>query len=68
MTYLAEGDVPGARAVVRVALPVADPAALVVYFAQYGDLYWVLEDPEQKLLLRQPPAAFNNDRASWALC
>jgi eukaryotic-like serine/threonine-protein kinase len=67
MIYLAQGDLPAARAVVRAALRRVDPAALVVYFGQIQDLYWMLEEPEQELLLRQPESAFSNDRGSWGL-
>src|SRR5262249_13562074 len=30
------------------------------------DLYWVLDDSQQQLMLRLTPAAFDNDRATWA--
>ena len=67
MIYLAQGDLPKARAVVRSALKQADPAVLVAFFGYAWDLYWVLEEPEQQLLLRLPPSAFDNNRASWGL-
>jgi tetratricopeptide (TPR) repeat protein len=67
MIYLAEGNLPGARSVVRAALKQADPASLVVHFGYFWDLYWVLEEPEQQLLVRLPPSAFDNDRGSWGL-
>jgi serine/threonine-protein kinase len=64
MAYLGQGDLPGARAVV-VAVPatVAQPA-LVAYLALYNDLYWVLNDAEQQLLLRLPVSAFFDDPAA----
>jgi serine/threonine-protein kinase len=67
MIHLGRGDLPGARAVVRAALKQVDPATLVAHFGQSMDLYWVLEGPEQELLLRLPPAAYDNNRAAWGL-
>jgi serine/threonine-protein kinase len=64
---LARGDLPGARRRVREALAAVDPSAVVVFFAQFDDLYWVLEDAEQQRLLTLPPSAFDDDRAAWGL-
>lgn len=44
-----------------------DPAALVAYFARADDRYWVLDDAQQRLLLRLSPALFGDDRAAWGL-
>jgi TolB-like protein/tetratricopeptide (TPR) repeat protein/tRNA A-37 threonylcarbamoyl transferase component Bud32 len=64
MAYLGQGDLPGARAVVAaVPATVAQPA-LVAYLALYNDLYWVLNDAEQQLLLRLPVSAFFDDPAA----
>ena len=43
-----------------------DPAALVAYMATTHDLYWVLDDAQQLLVLRLSPAPFDNNRASGA--
>ncbi len=67
MIYLGQGDLQGAAGVVRSAMTQVEPAALVAYFGYYWDLYWVLETPEQELLLRLPPSAFDNSRAAWGL-
>jgi eukaryotic-like serine/threonine-protein kinase len=67
MIHLAQGDLAQARQVVRAGLTQVEPATLVAYFGYYWDLYWVLEEPEQQLLLRLPPSAFDNSRAAWGL-
>jgi len=67
MVYLAQGDLGRARAVLREGLERIDPAALVSWFGYAADLYWVLDEPEQQLLLRLPPSAYDNNRASWGL-
>ncbi|HET8833881.1 MAG TPA: protein kinase, partial [Gemmatimonadales bacterium] len=67
MLALAQGDLAGARAVIRTALTTFEPAALIASFANYWDLYWPLDDAQQQQLLALPPSAFDNDRAAWAL-
>ena len=67
MVGLAQGDLAGAREVLRASIGGVDPAALVAYFGTYWDLYWVLDDAQQQQLLTLPPAAFDDDRATWAL-
>ena len=67
MVALAQGDLAGARAVVRAALTTVDPAALLAFFANYWDLYWVLDDAQQQQLLALPPSAWDNDRGTWAI-
>jgi tetratricopeptide (TPR) repeat protein len=44
-----------------------EPAALVAFFANYDDLYWILDDDQQQLLLRLTPGAFDNSRSAWAI-
>jgi tetratricopeptide (TPR) repeat protein len=60
MIYLAQGDLGGARKVVSEVGP-ADPTAMVVYMAQYWDLFWALDDQQQQLVLRLPVGAFDGD-------
>ena len=67
MVALAQGDLAGARAVIRTALTTFEPAALIASFGNYWDLYWPLDDAQQQQLLALPPSAFDNDRAAWAL-
>ncbi|HET7622108.1 MAG TPA: tetratricopeptide repeat protein [Gemmatimonadaceae bacterium] len=67
MVEIARGNLPAAQAVLAAASPDIDPTALVAYLATYEDLYWLLTDQQQQLLLRLSPAAFDNDRALWAV-
>jgi len=67
MIFLGQGELAQARAVVRTALKQVEPAILVGWFGWSWDLYWALEEPEQQLLLRLPPSAYDNNRASWGL-
>ena len=64
---LAQGDLTGARAVIRTALTTFEPAALIASLAYYWDLYWALDDAQQQQLLALPPSDFDDDRAAWAL-
>jgi hypothetical protein len=67
MVYLAQGDLAGARRVIAEAPPSVEPTALVAFLANYWDLFWVLDDDQQRLLLRLPPSAFDGDRGTWGL-
>lgn len=67
MVALAQGDLAGARAVLRATPPAIDPTALVAFLATYQDLMWVLDDAQQALLLRLGPSAFDNDRGAWGI-
>jgi tetratricopeptide (TPR) repeat protein len=67
MIHLAQGNLRQARADVRAALQQIEPTTLVATFGYGWDLYWVLEGPEQQLLLRVPPSAFDENRAAWGL-
>jgi serine/threonine protein kinase/tetratricopeptide (TPR) repeat protein len=68
MTYLGEGDLAGARAVLKAAPKEVEPTALVAYLANYNDLVWVLDEEQRELLLRLTPSAFDDDRGTWGLC
>jgi eukaryotic-like serine/threonine-protein kinase len=67
MVYLAQGDLEGARRVLRSAPASLDPTSLVATVAQFWDLFWVLEEPQQHLLLRLGPSAFGESREGWGL-
>jgi tetratricopeptide (TPR) repeat protein len=67
MVYLAQGDLAGARAVLRAAPKEVEPTALAAFVATQFDLWWVLDEQQQELVLRLTPAAFDDDRAQWAL-
>ena len=64
---LARGDLDSARAVVKHTETQIDPGILLPFMALYQDLYWVLDDEEQRQVLAAPPSAFDDDRASWGL-
>jgi eukaryotic-like serine/threonine-protein kinase len=66
-TYLAQGDLAGARSVLREASKSVEPTALVAYIANISDLVWVLDTEQRDLLLRLTPSAFES-RKIWAIC
>jgi len=65
MIYLAQGDLERARQVIRETPQEVQPTDLVGYIASYWDLYWLLDDTQQRLLLRLRPSAFDDDRGNW---
>jgi TolB-like protein len=65
LVYVAQGDLGGARAWIRLARRLVGPDAVAAFFGAYGELYWVLEEEDQRRLLRLPPHAFDT-RGSWA--
>jgi tetratricopeptide (TPR) repeat protein len=66
LVHLSQGDLVEARAALRAVPPEVDPAALAAHTATYDDLYWVLEDAQQQLLLRLAPGQFGS-RSTWAV-
>jgi serine/threonine-protein kinase len=67
MARLGAGDLAGARAVLDSARTQVEPTALVSWIATYYDLFWVLDEDQQRLLLREPPSLFGDDRLLWGL-
>jgi eukaryotic-like serine/threonine-protein kinase len=67
MIHLAQGDLPGARATLHSAPRDVDPTDLVSYMAQFWDLFWLLDEGQQQLLLRLNPSPFGDSREGWAL-
>ena len=67
MALLGKGDLPGARAVLRAVPAEVDPTELVAQIANFWDMAWVLDDEQQKLVLRLAPSAFAGDRFAWAI-
>jgi eukaryotic-like serine/threonine-protein kinase len=67
MAYLAQGDSTGARAVLRDTPPEIEPTRLVAFVAATWDMYWLLDDEQQRLLLRLSPGAFDDDRGAWGI-
>ena len=67
MALLGQGDLEGARRLVRSAPPSIDRAELVATLAQFWDLFWVLDDAQQRLLFTLPVSAFGDSREGRAL-
>jgi eukaryotic-like serine/threonine-protein kinase len=67
MLFLAQADLPRARAALRAAPRDVEPASLVAYVAAYGDLVWLLDEEQQALLLRLTPGPFGDNRGAWGL-
>jgi TolB-like protein/thioredoxin-like negative regulator of GroEL len=67
MVYLARGDLAGARTALRRSAGEVEPTTLVSYVSRYWDLYWLLDDAQQQLLLRLTPGPFDEDRGGWGL-
>lgn len=61
-TFLLEGDLSSARAVVKSAPKEVEPTALVANLAMVDDLVWVLDEGQMELLLRLTPSAFDDNR------
>ena len=61
---LMAGDLVAAQAVLR--RSAASPADVAVYMSLYNDLYWVLPEADQNVVLRLGPSAFGGDRSAWA--
>ena len=67
MVELANGNLSGAQAVIRRAPSQVATPDLVAFFASYWDLGWVLDDAQKRVLFSLGPAAFDDNRAAWAL-
>jgi tetratricopeptide (TPR) repeat protein len=65
MNLIAQGNLAGAREVLRRPPPDVEPAALVAYVADLWDMGWALDPEQQKLLRGLTPQAFSDDRAAW---
>jgi tetratricopeptide (TPR) repeat protein len=67
MTFLAEGNLEGARAYLRQARQGIDSASLVALIASTNDLSWVLDSEDRQMLARMTPANFGDDAAAWGM-
>jgi serine/threonine protein kinase/TolB-like protein/Flp pilus assembly protein TadD len=67
MVYLAQGDLSGARTVLRDAPKEIEPGALLSFLGTFWDLAWALDDEQRRLLVRLPVSAFDDNRANWGL-
>ncbi|MCG6986731.1 MAG: protein kinase [Gemmatimonadetes bacterium] len=65
MIFLAQGDLAGARKVIENAPGSLGEPALIAYLATYNDLFWVLDDAQQRMLVQLPPSAFFDDPTAW---
>jgi TolB-like protein/tetratricopeptide (TPR) repeat protein len=68
MTFLAEGDLEGARRVLKAAPKEIEPTNLVAEVCAFYGLGWVLDEGQRDLLRRLTPSAFDDDKAHWAAC
>jgi TolB-like protein/tRNA A-37 threonylcarbamoyl transferase component Bud32 len=66
IAQLQQGDLAAVRRTLTTLPRDVDEASLAAYLATYQDLFWVLTDAQQQLVLTLPPSAFDNDRATWA--
>ena len=67
MTFLGEGDLAGARDDLASVSKHVEPTELAAYLASFNDLGWVLTRDQQEVVLRLTPAAFDDDRGTWAI-
>jgi tetratricopeptide (TPR) repeat protein len=65
MVHLARGELAAAQGLVASAPGSLARPALLAYMGTYNDLFWVLTDEDQQLMLRLPPSAFFDDPAAW---
>jgi tetratricopeptide (TPR) repeat protein len=65
LSYLGRGDLEGARRMVEKFPSGIDPSSRVAWMGTYWDLFWVLDDADQRLLLRLTPGPFEG-RQTWA--
>jgi len=68
MTFLGEGNLVGARAVLKAVPKDVGSIELVADVASANDLVWVLDEQQRELLLQLTPSAFDDDRGTWARC
>jgi serine/threonine-protein kinase len=67
MTYVCQGDLPGAQAVLKAVPPEVSPIQVVADIAGYFDGVWILDREQRDLLLRLTPSAFDEDRGGWSM-
>lgn len=63
---LAQGDLAGARSAIRNAEALLGAETVLPAFAGGEDLFWVLDDEQQRRVLAMRPGAFDDDRGAWA--
>ncbi|HEU5048745.1 MAG TPA: protein kinase [Gemmatimonadales bacterium] len=65
MVFAAQGDLAGTREAMKLISPAVSPTEIAVFFGTYWDMYWVLDEAGQRLLIEAGPAAYA-DRETWA--
>ncbi len=63
--YLSNNDLDGARRAMAELSRNVPVTEMVVYFAGYHEMAFVLSDEQRQLLYRMTPASFDDDRAWW---
>ena len=43
------------------------PRCCTLAFAVFQDLYWILDEEQQRYVLTLPPSAFDDDRGNWGI-
>jgi serine/threonine-protein kinase len=64
---VARGDLDEARRRLHAVPPGIDQSTLITYFANFEDLWWLLDDAQQRRLLTFGPDAFDGDIGAWGL-
>jgi serine/threonine-protein kinase len=65
--YLSQGDLAGARGVVASAIQRTNVTAVMVHFATFQEMMWVLPDDLRPKIVDLQVSHFDNDRGMWAL-
>jgi tetratricopeptide (TPR) repeat protein len=65
--YLSQGDLPGARAVIAESLKHTSAKDVVIRFATFQEMMWVLPEDLRAQVVALQPADFDNERGMWAL-
>ena len=66
-TWLSQGRLDSARAVIATALKVVDTTALVAHFSLFQEQMWVLPDEIRPLATKLTPKHFDGDRGHYGL-
>ena len=67
MVAVGRGDRSAADAAARAAASRIDAATLLPFLATYQDLYWLLDEEQQRQVLALPPSAFDGDPGVWGI-
>ena len=67
MIRIGQGDLDGARGILREGMQRADSVSLAAFVSNYWDLFWALDEAGQQVALRTTPSAYGDDPATWAL-